>query len=114
MRRLSAPMNLLYYPLLVAVNRQLGKNNTGVVMLTTGNQLRAARGLVAMDQMKLAQLANVSANTVRAMEGKGASTLTSGLDTIRAVQAALEAAGVEFLNHGRPGVRLRDPAPSQS
>lgn len=83
-------------------------------MLTTGNQLRAARGLVAMDQMTLAQAANVSANTIRAMEGKGASTLTSGLDTIRAVQSALEAAGVEFLNHGRPGVRLRDPDPSQS
>lgn len=37
-----------------------------------------------------------------------AETLTSGLDTVRAVQSALEAAGVEFLNNGRPGVRLRD------
>lgn len=83
-------------------------------MLTTGNQLRAARGLVAMDQLTLAQAANVSANTIRSMEGKGTSTLTSGLDTIRAVQSALEAAGVEFLNHGRPGVRLREQSVPQS
>lgn len=76
-------------------------------MLSTGNQLRAARGLVAMDQVTLAERSKVSANTIRAMEGKGANTLTSGLDTVRAVQAALEAAGVEFLNHGRPGVRLK-------
>lgn len=78
-------------------------------MLSTGNQLRAARSLVAMDQVTLAERSKVSANTIRAMEAKGASTLTSGLDTVRAVQSALEAAGVEFLNHGRPGVRLREP-----
>ena len=76
-------------------------------MLSTGNQLRAARSLVAMDQVTLAERSGVSANTIRSMEGKGAGGLTSGLDTVRAVQSALEAAGVEFLNHGRPGVRLR-------
>lgn len=70
--------------------------------------MRAARGLVAIDQVALAAAAGVSANTIRAMEGRGAETLTSGLDTVRAVQGALEAAGVEFLNHGRPGVRLRE------
>lgn len=61
-----------------------------------------------MDQITLAKLSGVSANTIRAMEARKAETLTSGLDTVRAVQSALEAAGVEFLNHGRPGVRLRD------
>ena len=89
----------------------MGIKTTGVVMLSTGNQLRAARGLVAMDQVTLAERSKVSANTIRSMEGKGASLLTSGFDTVRAVQSALEAAGVEFLNHGRPGVRLREPAP---
>lgn len=79
-------------------------------MLSTGNQLRAARGLVAMDQVTLAERAKVSANTIRSMEAKGANILTSGHDTVHAVQAALEAAGVEFLNHGRPGVRLARPA----
>jgi hypothetical protein len=60
-----------------------------------------------MDQITLAELSGVSANTIRAMEARKAETLTSGLDTIRAVQTALKAAGVEFLNHGRPGVRLK-------
>lgn len=69
--------------------------------------MRAARALVAMDQATLARRAKVNVNTVRTMEACGAGTLTSGLDTIRKVMVALEAAGVEFLNGGRPGVRLR-------
>lgn len=76
-------------------------------MLTTGNQLRAARALVAMDQTTLAKAAGVNKNTIVAMEKRGAEVLTSGLDTIQAVMRALEAAGIEFLNHGQPGVRLR-------
>ena len=76
-------------------------------MLTTGNQLRAARALVNMDQGTLADRAGVNINTISAMEKKGAAMLTSGLDKIRAVMTVLEAEGVEFLNHGSPGVRLR-------
>ncbi len=79
-------------------------------MLTTGYQLRAARALIGMEQMDLAERSGVNVNTIRKMEGKGAGTLASGLDTIRKVQGALEAAGVEFQNHGRPGVRLREQA----
>lgn len=45
-------------------------------------------------------------NTIGAMEKRGAEGLVSGLDKIQAVMRALEAEGVEFLNHGRPGVRL--------
>jgi hypothetical protein len=33
--------------------------------------------------------------------------LVSGLDKIQAVMRVLEAAGIEFLNHGEPGVKLR-------
>ena len=76
-------------------------------MLTTGNQLRAARALVNMDQGTLADRAGVNINTISAMEKKGAAMLTSGLDKIRAVMTVLEDEGVEFLNHGSPGVRLR-------
>jgi DNA-binding XRE family transcriptional regulator len=76
-------------------------------VLTTGNQLRAARGLVDMDQITLAQLAGVSATTIRSMEARKAETLTSALTVVKAVQSALEAAGVEFLDDKSPGVRLR-------
>jgi DNA-binding XRE family transcriptional regulator len=76
-------------------------------MLVTGNQLKAARALTGLDQATLAKSASLSPNTISAMEKRGAETLTSGLDTIRAITRALEAAGVELLNDGRPGVRLR-------
>lgn len=78
-------------------------------MLTTGNQLRAARALAGMDQTALAAKAGVNINTISAMEKRGPNMLKSGLDTIRAVMLALEAEGVEFLNHGQPGVRLAKP-----
>lgn len=81
-------------------------------MLTTGNQLRAARALADMDQGTLAKRAGVNINTISAMEKRGAEGLTSGLDKIRSVMQVLEAEGIEFLNHGSPGVRLR-PKPSR-
>lgn len=76
-------------------------------MLTTGNQLRAARSLVGMDQGTLAKRADVNINTIGAMEKRGVSGLVSGLDKVQAVMRVLEAEGVEFLNHGEPGVKLR-------
>ena len=75
-------------------------------MLTTGNQLKAARALAGLDQGALAKLAGVNINTISAMEKKGSDRLTSGLDKITGVMQVLEGEGVEFLNHGKPGVRL--------
>lgn len=76
-------------------------------MLTTGNQLKAARALAGLDQGELARRAGVNINTIGAMEKRGSEMLSSGLDKITAVMRALEDAGIEFLNHGQPGVRLR-------
>lgn len=78
-------------------------------MLATGNQLKAARSLAEMDQAALAEAAGVHVNTIRKIEAKGSAEITSGADVVGRIQRALEAAGVEFLNHGRPGVRLREP-----
>ena len=78
-------------------------------MLTTGNQLRAARALAGMDQGTLAERAGLNINTIGSMEKRGPGGLTSGLDTVQAVMRVLEAEGVEFLNHGHPGVRLAKP-----
>ena len=61
-----------------------------------------------MDQGLLAEAAGVHVNTIRKMEAKEGAPITSGMDVVRKVQLALEAAGVEFLNHGRPGVRLKE------
>ena len=75
-------------------------------MLNTGNQLKAARALCGIDQIALADKANVNVGTIRKMEARGSEKLTSGLETIHKIQSALESAGIEFLNHGHPGVRL--------
>jgi DNA-binding XRE family transcriptional regulator len=77
--------------------------------LSTGNQLKAARALASVDQQQLANSAGVNVNTIRNMEARGAAPVTSSAVTVRKVQVALEALGIEFLNHSRPGVRLSTP-----
>ena len=77
-------------------------------MLTTGYQLRAARALIGMDQSALAKRAGVNVNTIRNMERSAAGPIAGRAAYVQTVQAALEAAGVEFLNGDRPGVRLKE------
>lgn len=77
-------------------------------MLTTGNQLKAARALVGIEQKDLAELVGVNVNTVRSMEAAGAGPIAGRAQNVQAVQRALEGRGIEFLNHGRPGVQLRE------
>jgi transcriptional regulator with XRE-family HTH domain len=68
-------------------------------------QCRMARTALSLGVKELAQLAGVSTNTI--------SRLEAGEDlkprTIAAIRAALESAGVEFIdeNGGGPGVRLK-------
>jgi hypothetical protein len=75
-------------------------------MLVTGNQLRAARALADVDQQVLADRAQVHVNTIRAMEGKGAQEITSAVNVLRRVQAAMESFGIIFTNGDAPGVKL--------
>ena len=77
--------------------------------LVTGNQLKAARALAGVDQQQVADAAGINVNTIRNMEARGASPITSGAMTVRKVQLTLEALGIEFLNHTQPGVRLSPP-----
>jgi DNA-binding XRE family transcriptional regulator len=77
--------------------------------LATGNQLKAARALAGVNQQQVADSADVNVNTIRNMEARGAKPITSSAVTVRSVQLALEALGIEFLNHARPGVRLSIP-----
>jgi len=79
-------------------------------VLTTGNQLKAARALAGIEQTALAEAAGVSANTIRNMEASGTAAIAGRSVTVQAVQRALEAEGIEFLNHGQPGVRLAKSA----
>jgi hypothetical protein len=60
-----------------------------------------------MEQEGLAQAAGISANTIRRMEGFDG-PIGARTDSMRRLQRALEAAGVEFRPDG--SVRLREPA----
>ncbi|MEO1242863.1 MAG: helix-turn-helix domain-containing protein [Pseudomonadota bacterium] len=71
------------------------------------SQIKAARAMLDWSQQVLAEKSGVSLPTIKRIENAGPGR--SSLDTINAIMAALEAAGVEFIpeNGGGPGVRLR-------
>jgi transcriptional regulator with XRE-family HTH domain len=72
------------------------------------SQCRAARGLLNWSQDELAKLASVSVTTLRNFERGATAPMTNNLTAIR---AALESAGILFIdeNGQGPGVRLRKP-----
>lgn len=70
-------------------------------------QLRAARALLGMDQKTLAKLAGVSLPTIQRMEASQGN-VRSNVDTLTKVVSAFDIAGVEFLNIGGRGVRLKE------
>jgi transcriptional regulator with XRE-family HTH domain len=71
-------------------------------------QCRAARGLLDWSQQILAVEAGVGVVTIRQLEGSNQQPRRA---TLAVVKAALERAGVEFIdeNGGGAGVRLRRP-----
>lgn len=82
--------------------------------MLTGRQIAAARALLGMAQPELAMAANISVPTLKRMEASAGEV--SGLkNNIGAVKAALEAAGITFIDErttsaaGGPGVRLSVP-----
>ena len=76
--------------------------------MLTGEQIRGARAMLRWDQAKLANESSVSLPTIKRLE-KMAGEVSGNVSTVRAIQAALETAGIEFIdpNGGGPGVRLK-------
>jgi len=71
-------------------------------------QIKAARALLGLGQVELAELANVGINTVKRLELS--EEISGSARTIWKIQTALEAAGVEFIPEDDtkgPGVRLK-------
>ncbi|WP_245445453.1 transcriptional regulator [Agrobacterium rosae] len=77
----------------------------------TGRQIAAARALVGIGQVELAELAKISAPTLRRMEAS-VSRAEGMKNNVAAVVSALEQAGIRFVDDGQtsaaggPGVRL--------
>jgi transcriptional regulator with XRE-family HTH domain len=82
--------------------RNRGRGNFGPMLASQCKMARAALGLGVRE---LAELADLSPDTVTRFEaGEALKPRTVG-----AIQQALEAAGVEFIGGSRPGVRMRGP-----
>ncbi len=77
-------------------------------MTIAGEQLRAGRALIRMEQAALAKASGVSVATIKRLEGL-TGPVSANTGTVAALQKALEAAGVIFIdeNGEGPGVRLR-------
>jgi transcriptional regulator with XRE-family HTH domain len=75
-------------------------------MKVTSQQLRAARALLDWTSGDLARTSGVSEPTIWRLEAVRG-LLGGRPETAEKLIRALEAAGVEFLDHGQPGVRLR-------
>ena len=73
-------------------------------------QIKAARALLNLHQMQLAELAGVSAATIKRIET--ASEIRGAAESLWRIQVALEKCGVEFIpaDHDKgSGVRLLKP-----
>jgi predicted transcriptional regulator len=81
--------------------------------LVTGRQLRAARALLGWEQIELAAHSRIAIGTIRRMESFSGE-VGSRTSTLSQVLAALEKAGIQFLNDDAPGVRLRSVPVSAS
>ena len=81
--------------------------------MLTAAQMRAARALAGMEQKTLAKASGVSLPTIQRMEASNG-VVRGVIESLTKVMAALEAAGIEFINEGAAntgggrGVRLRN------
>ncbi len=80
--------------------------------MITSAQLRAARGLLGIDQRELAELAGLSVPTIQRMEGS-AGVIRGNVDSLMKLVTALDRAGIELIAEGATtqatgrGVRLK-------
>jgi transcriptional regulator with XRE-family HTH domain len=81
--------------------------------MITAPQLRAARALLGIDQLTLAQRAKLSLPTIQRMETSGG-LIRGNVDSLMKVVQALEDMGIELIAEGSTstvggrGVRLRE------
>ena len=85
----------------------IGTRKTGIIqklsatesqIMITAKQIRAARAYLGWSQQALADHAEISVPTVKRLEGNDLDTTTYSI--VKKVIAALENAGIEFLESG--------------
>ena len=73
-------------------------------MIITGKHIAAARGLLGLSPQALAEMSSVHPKTIARFENGQNDPRPA---TVAMLQRALEDRGIEFMNGGEPGVRLR-------
>ena len=68
--------------------------------MITGNQLRAARALLSIDQRQMAELADLSVPTIQRMEASDG-VIRANVDSLMKLVSALESAGDRADQSGR-------------
>lgn len=98
---------------LVSYEREAINMQSNDMKRITGTQIRAARSALRLTAQELAERSGVGVATIRRAESIDGETAMN-LAIERAVVAALEDAGIAFIeeNGGGPGVRLKDPLPN--
>lgn len=82
-------------------------------MRITASQIKAARALVGWSQQDLAAACRVSSQTIKRLEGSDSGQLVGSEALVTSVVAALQSAGVEFIQTlERAGV-MHSPKPSE-
>ncbi|NBC32917.1 MAG: helix-turn-helix domain-containing protein [Alphaproteobacteria bacterium] len=76
--------------------------------MVTGRQIRAARALLGWEQQDLADAAKIAVRTLRKWEAGGGEP-KGRITTLRKLQEALAAEGIEFLFGDPVGVLLHHP-----
>ena len=82
--------------------------------MITGDQMRAARALLGIDQRELAQRSGLSLPTIQRMESSDG-VIRGNVDSLVKLVDALGASGIELINEGAVsqgggrGVRLKSP-----
>ena len=82
--------------------------------MITGDQMRAARALLGIDQRELAQRSGLSLPTIQRMESSDG-VIRGNVDSLVKLVDALGVAGIELINEGAVsqgggrGVRLKGP-----
>ncbi len=67
--------------------------------MITAAQLRAARGLIGIDQRRLAELSGLSVPTIQRMEASEG-VIRGNVDSLMKLIDALDAAGIELIADG--------------
>jgi transcriptional regulator with XRE-family HTH domain len=96
----------------VPISNNVENIDSDVWRMITGNQMRAARALLGIDQRELAQRSGLSLPTIQRMESSDG-VIRGNVDSLVKLVDALGAAGIELINEGTVshsggrGVRLK-------